>query len=114
MATPHLVNGYTGVQATAIFVRGEDVYVQGYHIYNASDATAYVQFYNRPTTGLTPTVGTTVATWVVAIPTLQQAFFDMGQPAGLFFQGGLWIAATTAINGSTNPSAVLTVALALS
>lgn len=113
MASPVLVNGYTGVQATAIFVRGFDCNVLGYHIYNASDATAYVQFYSRPTTGLTPTVGTTVADWVVAIPTLQQAFMPF-PVAGLFFKGGLWVAATTAINGSTNPSAVLTVALAMS
>jgi hypothetical protein len=34
--------------------------------------------------------------------------------AGLFMRGGLWVAATTTVGGSTNPSAVLTVALAMS
>lgn len=109
MATPVLVNGYTGVQATAIYVRGQDCNVLGYHICNNSDATAFVQFYDTSA----PTVGTTVAKWVVAIPTLQDAF--MAFPvAGLFFKGGLWVAATTSAGGSTNPSAVLTVSLAMS
>jgi hypothetical protein len=110
MATPVLVNNYSGVQATALVVRGQACNVQGYHIYNSSDATAFVQFYDS---AVAPTVGTTVAKWVVAVPTLQQAFNNI-QVAGLYFQNGLWIAATTTASGSTNPSAALVVALAMS
>jgi hypothetical protein len=110
MATPVLVNGYTGVQATAIVVRGQTCDVQGYHIYNASDATAFVQFYDSL---VAPTVGTTVAKWVVAIPTLQQAFNNI-PVAGLYFKDGLWIAATTSASGSSAPSAALVVSLAMS
>lgn len=109
MATPVLVNGYTGVQATAIQVAGNDCTLYGYHIFNASNAVAYVQFYDFPAS-VAPTVGTTVAKWVVTVPTLEQAFMPASY-ASLFFKGGLWIAATTAVNGSSNPSAVLTVAV---
>src|SRR5262245_60278185 len=109
MATPVLVNGYTGVLATAIYVRGRDCNVLGYHIYNASDAVAYVQFYDTQA----PTVGTTVAKWAIGIPTLTHAFMPF-PIAGLFFKGGLWIAATTTASGSTAPSAALSVNLAMS
>jgi hypothetical protein len=112
MASPVLVNGTTGVLATAIFVRGENCNVVGYHIFNASNAAVFVQFYDAPASA-PPTVGTTVAKWIVAIPTVQQAFFYV-QPAGLFFNGGLWIAATTTAAGSGAPSAALTVCLAMS
>lgn len=109
MATPVLVNGTTGVLATAIFVRAQDCNVLGYHIYNASDAAAYVQFYDTAA----PTVGTTVAKWIVPIPTVQQAFMQF-PVAGLFFRGGLWMAATTTAGGTGAPSAALTVSLAVS
>jgi hypothetical protein len=110
MASPVLVNGTTGVLATAIQVRGGDINVCAYHIFNGSNAAAFVQFFD----GLAaPSVGTTVPKWVVAIPTLQQAFMDF-PPAGLFFNGGLWVAATTTAGGSGAPSAALTVALAMS
>lgn len=109
MATPVLVNGYSGVLATPIFVRGTGTDVVGYHIYNASDATAFVQFYDSV---VAPTVGTTVAKWVVSIPTLQQAFMQF-PVAGIFFRDGLWIAATTTASGSTAPSAALTVSVAV-
>lgn len=110
MATPVLVNGVTGVQATAIFVRGENCNVQGYHIFNNSNAVAFVNFYDEAE----PTVGTTVPKWQAAVPTLEDAFMDFGQPGGLFFRHGLWVAAATTANGNTNPSAVVVVNLAMS
>jgi hypothetical protein len=110
MATPVLVNGTTGVLATAIFVKGAPCDVQGYHIFNASNAVAFVGFFD---TVLTPTVGTTVPVWSVAVPTLSEAFMAL-PVAGLYFQQGLWIAATTSAGGSGAPSAALTVALAMS
>jgi len=112
MATPVLVNGYTGVQATAIQVRGQSCDVMGYHIYNASNAIAFVQFYDQKPDP--PTVGTTVAKWVVPVPTVSQVFMPISPTAGLLFEGGLWIAATTTASGSTNPSAVCTISVAVS
>jgi hypothetical protein len=111
MATPVLVNGVTGVLATALFVRGQTCDVQGYHIFNGSNAAAFVNFYD---TAVTPTVGTTVPVWQVALSTLGFAFFNQGQPGGLFFKDGLWIAAVTTAGGSGAPSAALTVSLAMS
>lgn len=109
MATPVLVDGNTGVLATAIWVRGEDCNVLGYHIYNGSNATAFVQFYDTAV----PTVGTTVPKWAVGLPTLTHAF--MAFPvAGLFMKGGLWVAATTALAGTTPPNVAVTVNLAMS
>ncbi len=111
MASPVLVNGLTGVVATPKFVRGsEETYVQGYHIFNPSNATAFVSFYDI---NVAPTVGTTVPKWVVALPTLTNAWIDL-QPAGLFFQTGLWVAAATAINGNSDPNVALVVNLAMS
>jgi len=115
MATPLLVNGYTGVLATALPVRNQDCKVMGYHIFNPSNATAFLQFYrgqdNAPSG---PTVGTTVADWVVPILTLTHAFLPVtSQADGLFFKGALWMAATTTIGGSTAPSAALVVSLAI-
>jgi len=112
MAAPVLVAGYTGLLATAINIREQDCNVVGYHIYNGSNATAFVQFYDASRGAETPSVGTTVAKWVVAIPTLTQAFM-MFPVAGLFFRGGLWMAATTTVNGSSAPSAALTVSVAM-
>lgn len=111
MASPVLVNGLTGVQATPIFVRGEKVNIQGYHLYNPSNAAAFVSFYD---TLLAPTVGSTVPKWQAVMPTLTNASHDFGQPAGLFFEQGLWVAAATAVDGNTNPSASIIVNLAMS
>lgn len=110
MATPVLVNGFSGVQATPIFVRGEKCDVLGYHVFNTSNAEAFVHFYDSE---VAPTVGTTVSKWIVAVPTLEDAF--MAFPvAGLFFKTGLWVAATTSASGSSAPSAALVVDLAMS
>jgi hypothetical protein len=114
MATPVLVNGYTGVQATAIWVRGQSCDVMGYHIYNASNATAFVQFYDSGPNQGAPTVGTTVAKWLVPVPTVSSVFMPISPTAGLYFENGLYIAATTTASGNTNPSAVLTIAVAVS
>ncbi len=111
MASPVLVNGLSGVQGTPIFVRGEKVNVQAYHIYNPSNAAAFVSFYD---TLVAPTVGTTVPAWMAVLPTLTNASLDFGQPAGIFFKEGLWVAAATTVNGNTNPSAAVIVDLAMS
>ncbi len=115
MATPLLVNGYTGLLATALPIRNQSCKVMGYHIFNSSNATAFVQFYrgqdNAPSG---PTVGTTVADWVVPILTLTHAFLPVTAASdGLYFPGALWMAATTTINGSSAPSAALVVSLAI-
>lgn len=109
MATPVLVNGTTGLLATAIFVRGSDCNILGYHVFNGSNALAFVNFYDVAF----PTVGTTVPKWSVAIPTVVHAFMSF-PVAGLYFPGGLWVAAVTTVGGSGAPSAALTVNLALS
>lgn len=107
--TPVLVNGATGVSSTAIYVRAENCNILGYHIYNPSNAVAYVQFFDEAA----PTVGTTVPKWSIGIPTLVHAFIDFA-PAGLFFHNGLWVAATTTAGGSSAPSAAVNVNLAMS
>ncbi len=115
MASPVLVNGLTGVVATPKFVRGsEETYVQGYHIFNPSNATAFVQFYDSGPNQGAPTVGTTVAKWLVPVPTVSSVFMPISPTAGLYFENGLYIAATTTASGNTNPSAVLTIAVAVS
>lgn len=111
MASPVLVNGLSGVQATPIFVRGEKVNVQGYHIYNPSNAAAFVSFYDSL---IAPTVGTTVPVWQGVLPTLTNSSHDFAQPAGIYFGTGLWVAAATTVNGNTNPSAAVVVNLAMS
>ncbi len=111
MATPVLVNGLSGVQATPIFVRGTECNVQGYHIYNPSNAAAFVSFYDQL---VAPTVGTTVPKWQGVLPTLDNSSFALGEAAGLFFEFGLWVAAATTVNGNTNPSAAVVVNLAMS
>lgn len=111
MASPLVVNELTGVQGTPIFVRGGACNIQGYHIYNPSNAAAFVSFYD---TLVAPTVGTTVPKWVGVLPTLTNSSHDFAQPAGIFFGLGLWVAAATAINGNTNPSASVVVNLAMS
>lgn len=110
MATPVLVNGYTGVLATAIQVRGQSCNVLAYHIYNPSNALAVVQFYDSL---LAPTVGTTVAMWAIGIATVTPTHM-MFPVAGLYFQNGLWIAATTTASGNTAPNTALFVNLAMS
>jgi hypothetical protein len=110
MAAPVLVADYTGVLATPIQIRGTSCDVCGYHIFNASNATAFVQFYDS---AIAPTVGTTVAKWCVGIPTVQQAFMPL-PVAGLLFRDGLWIAATTTASGNTAPNTALFVNLAMS
>lgn len=111
MATPVLVNGLTGVQATPKFVRGSACNIEGYHIYNPSNAAAFVSFYD---TLVAPTVGTTVPVWQGVLPTLTNSSHDFAQPAGLTFLIGLWVAAATAVDGNTNPSASVVINLAMS
>ncbi len=111
MASPVLVNGLSGVQGTPIFVRGTECNVQGYHIYNPSNAAAFVSFYD---TLVAPTVGTTVPKWQGVLPTLTNSSHDFAQPAGIYFQFGLWVAAATTVNGNTNPSAAVVINLAMS
>jgi len=111
MATPVLVNGLTGVQGTPIFVRPGKFDIQGYHIYNPSNAAAFVSFYDIE---VAPTVGTTVPKWVGVLPTLTNSSHDFAQPAGIYFEKGLWVAAATAIDGNTNPSASVVINLAMS
>lgn len=109
MATPVQVNGSTGVVATAIFVRGESCNVLAYQIANPSTGPGYVQLYD---TKLSPTVGTTQANWTIYLPTASQAGLAFGI-SGLYFQNGLWVAATTgAVTGT--PGTALQVNLAMS
>jgi hypothetical protein len=109
MATPVLVDGFTGVLATPLFVRGPSCDLVGYHIYNPSNATAFVHFYDSTAA---PSVGTTVSVWAIGIPTLEQAFMTF-PVAGLFFRNGLWVAATTTDSGSTPPNVAINVNLAV-
>lgn len=107
MASPIIVNGYTGLLATAIQLRSQMTVLNTVAIYNPSNAVAYVQFYNLA--GLSPTVGTTVADFVVAVPTLVNTVF----PCDLLFSNGIWIVATTTAAGSTAPNTALFVSLGL-
>lgn len=110
MASPVLVNGATGVLATPIQVRGEGCNLAGYHIYNPSNAAAYVQFFD---TVLAPTVGTTVPVWSIGITTLTNASMNL-PVAGLYFRSGLWVAATTTAGGNGAPNVAVNVNLAMS
>lgn len=110
MATPVLVNGTTGLLATALQVRGQSCNLLGYHIYNPSNATAYIQFFDSL---LGPTVGTTVPVWSIGIPTLTSTFMPV-DVNGIFFSLGLWVAATTTAGGSSAPNAAVNVNLGMS
>lgn len=112
MSTPVLVNGATGVSSTAIFVREQDCRLNGFTIYNPSNAAAYVQFFDMPAS-TAPTVGTTVPKWSVGVPTVAALSVPYIAGDGLFFTGGLWVAATTTAGGNTGPSAAVNVNLAL-
>lgn len=110
MATPVLVNGPTGVLATAIQIAGQDCQVFGYHIYNPSNATAYVQFFDG--TGA-PTVGTDKPKWSIGVTTLTNVDMPVNGSAGLFFRGGCWVAAATSAGGNSAPSSAVNVNLAI-
>jgi hypothetical protein len=111
MANPVLVNGATGVLATAIQIRQSGCNVFGYHIYNASNATAYVQFFDS-SPAVPPTVGTTVPKWSIGVPTVAHAFMAL-DATGLDFTQGLWVAATTTAGGSGAPNVAVNVNLAI-
>lgn len=103
MSTPVNVNA---LLATPRFVRGLSGFVQGFTIFNPSAAAAYVQFLD---TLITPTVGTTVPVWSVAVPTLATVSLN----CEIFFRDGLWVAATTTDVGSGAPATALNVSLEL-
>lgn len=111
MATPFLVNGTSGVLATALFVRGGACDVQAMQITNPSTGTAYVQFYD---TMIGPTVGTTAAAWSIGVTTGTPLSLTFAQPGGLTFMNGLWVAATVTNGGTGAPGTALVVNLAMS
>jgi hypothetical protein len=110
MASPILVNGMTGVLATPIFVSGP-CKLYDYSIFNAAAATSFVSFYD---VALAPTVGTTVPKWQVGLATLGNAQLPVQDNAGIYFKDGLWVAATTAANGSTAPATAVVVSVGVS
>lgn len=110
MASPVLVNGTSGLLATAIFVSGP-CKIFDYDIYNAAAAASYVNFYD---TAIAPTVGTTVPKYQVGLATLASKTLGVQDGGGLYFKDGLWMAATTTAAGSSAPASALTVSLGLS
>lgn len=110
MPTPVLVNNASGVVATAIFVRQGPCNVTAYQVSNPTTGAGYVQFYD---TALAPTVGTTQPNWIAYAPTTASTSLAFSVPGGLYFQNGLWIAATTGpLTGA--PGTALQVSLAMS
>ena len=110
MATPVLVNGMTGVNATPQFVAGP-CKLYDYSVFNAAAATSFISFYD---TVLAPTVGTTVPKWQIGLTTLGTVQLAVQDVAGLYFKDGLWVAATTTAAGNTNPATPVVISLGMS
>ena len=81
--------------------------VYSIHMYNPSNAAAYLQLFDLDADDVT--VGTTTPTQVYAVATLQSLQMTFNPPKQ--FTTGLTIAATTTATGSTNPSTACVVAI---
>lgn len=101
MATPVLVNGITGTATGATFVRGASCKLLGFTAFNPSTGTAYLQMFDAIEK---PVVGTTAPKWSVGIPTAQTVnLADLD----LYFNLGLWVAATTTATGATGATTAM-------
>jgi hypothetical protein len=110
MAIPVLVNGMTGVSNTPIQVRAGICKIKDIVVYNASAAVAFLSFYDSV---LAPTVGTTVPVWQIGMNTLVSVPIAIQDEAGLVFNLGCWVAATTTAGGSSAPATALPVSLGM-
>ena len=107
MATPLLM---PAVLATALPARLQaPVCVESLHVYNASDAAAFVQLFDAASLA-DVTVGTTVPKWSIGLATATSTHLIDCQ---VNFMLGLVVAATTTATGSSAPSAALVVNFAL-
>jgi hypothetical protein len=77
-------------------------------IFNAAVATTYIQCFDAAKPA-DVTLGTTVPTWVIAVPTVQSVVISPEQPVS--FIAGLQIAATTTAGGAAAPATAVDVAL---
>lgn len=109
MATPKRVNGLT-TTVTQV-VNGQPCGLAAVQIYNASNAVGYLQCFDQVSPS-NVTLGTTVPTWVMAVPTVASVSLSM-DAAPARFEKGLQIAFTTTATGSSAPSAAADVALVI-
>lgn len=90
--------GSDALVATAVLIKTGSVSLSGYHIFNTTAAAAYVQLYDAAAAA-DVTVGTTVHTLVLGIPSSSGACRSLTRP--LKFTNGIVVASTTAVAGST-------------
>lgn len=97
------------VTDTVQLVRAGQTYVDAIYFYNASNALAFIQFFDTDVPG-SVTLGTTKPVFSVGTATAT-SFHLPGMH--LLFSKGLCIAAATTFGGSSAPSAGLNCSLAL-
>ena len=90
--------GADALAGTATLIKTGAVSLSGYHIFNTTAASAYVQLYDAATAS-SVTVGTTVHTLVLGIPASSGACRSLSRP--LKFTNGIVAASTTAVAGAT-------------
>ena len=104
MGVPVLFSALTN---TVVQVRGHACVLESYSIVNPAAATTFIQMFDSLAT---PTLGTTVPTLSLGVPTIQSETLQ----ADTFFQLGLWVAATTTATGNGAPATAATVNLTMS
>lgn len=90
---------YPAQTTTVRQVTANPTALAGYYIYNPSNATAYVQFFDLSTT---VTLGTTVPDLSLGIPSGGAA--NLMSDEGIEFDHGMQLAATTTATGNTAPN----------
>ena len=109
MATPKRINGLTN--SVVQVIAGQPSGIAAVQIYNASNAVGYLQCFDQ-FSPFNVTLGTTVPTWVIAVPTVASVSLSM-DAAPARFEKGLQVAFTTTATGSSAPSAAADVALVI-
>lgn len=92
------------VSNTAVTAKASAGVLHGLSVYNASNATVFIQVYDDAGT---PTVGTTTPVIVLAVETVKFGHFTF--PTPIKFSNTIKFAATTAPTNSTAPSAAVQV-----
>lgn len=100
--SPGTANGWTPssqptLSTTVASIKSSAGNLGGWYMFNPNTATAFIQFFNATTGNVT--LGTTAATFVIAIPA--GAGSNVEYANGISFNTAISVAATTTYSGST-------------
>ena len=94
---------YEILHGVSTLIGGGSVSLKSISLSNPSNAVAYFQFFDAATAGAV-TLGTTVPTFWIAVPTVNAVNLEFG-PVGYVFKSGMVVAVTTTPTGGSAPSA---------